>query len=393
MNIQELKQSIIAYSQTIGIDKIGFTTADPFHSLRNRLYQQQMLGYQSGFEAKDIERRVNPTQLMDGAASIISIALAYPSKLKEKPPVTKESRRGSFSRASWGLDYHQILKDRLEKLEAFILERYPEALLKSMVDTGELSDRAVAERAGIGFVSKNTNLITKEYGSYVYLGEMLTNIPFEPDQPVENLCGDCTLCLDTCPTGALVQGGQLNAQKCIAFLTQTKKKVPEPYRKAIGNRVYGCDTCQQVCPYNRGKDFHFHSEMEPDPEKVKPELKPLLSLSNRDFYTAFGKMAGSWRGKKPIQRNAILALGNYKDKTAIDVLQAGLKTDPRPDIRETIVWALREIGKAHADTLPTITDLLIKQKNVETHESVCIEIDKTLQQLHQKERKSSHLTD
>lgn len=376
MNLQELKNSIIEYSKTIGIDKIGFTTADPFLSLRDRLYQQQMLGYQSGFEEKDIEKRVTPSLLMDEASSIISIALAYPSKIKDKPLSTKEKRRGSFSRASWGTDYHDILRDRLRKLEAFILEKYPQAKLKSMVDTGELSDRAVAERAGIGAVGKHTNLITKEFGSYVYLGEMITNLPLEPDDRIEDLCGDCTICMDTCPTGAIVQGGQLNAQKCIAFLTQKKTTLPEPYRKAIGNRVYGCDTCQQVCPYNRGKDFHFHNEMEPDPDKVKPELKSLLFLTNREFKAIYGEMAGSWRGKKPIQRNAILALGNYKDKTAINELIKCVEDDPRAEIRSAAVWSLRKIAESHLDSREVILNKINSLYLSETDSDVKKEIEK-----------------
>ncbi len=374
MDLQAFKRSIIDYSKTIGIDKIGFTTADPFLSLRDRLYQQQMLGYQSGFEEKEIEKRVTPTLIMAEARSILSIALAYPSKMKNKPVTTKENRRGSFSRASWGTDYHDLLRDRLKKLETFILEHAPNAVLKSMVDTGELSDRAVAERAGIGFIGKHTNLITNEFGSYVYLGELITNLPFEPDDPVSNLCGDCTICIDTCPTGAIVQGGQLNAQKCIAFLTQKKTSIPEPYRQAIGNRVYGCDTCQQVCPYNRGQDWHLHPEMEPDPEKVKPELKSLLFLTNREFKATYGEMAGSWRGKKPIQRNAILAIGNYKDATALELLSQCMKSDPRPEIREASVWALGKIAKAHPNHHDEISRLLDEQVAVEKDSKVQIEL-------------------
>ncbi|TCP18323.1 epoxyqueuosine reductase [Scopulibacillus darangshiensis] len=339
-DFRELKQKVIEHSKEIGIDKIGFTTADPFAELRARLYRQQSLGYQSGFEEDDIEKRVNPTLVMDGAQSVIAIALAYPAKMVERPKNTRSSRRGSFCRASWGKDYHAILRDRLTKLGDFIRKEVPEVKLKSMVDTGELSDRAVAERAGLGHAGKHTNVITKEYGSYVYLGEMITNIPFEPDEPATDLCGSCNLCVDHCPTGALVQGGQLNAQKCIAFLTQTKQDVPEYYKKAIGNRLYGCDTCQQVCPYNRGIDNHFHGEMEPEPEYVKPLLQPLLKMSNREFKEKYGHMAGSWRGKKPIQRNAIIALGNYKDVTAADTLMDVLKNDPRPVIRKSAAWAL-----------------------------------------------------
>ena len=147
-----------------------------------------------------------------------------------------------------------------------------------MVDTGELSDRAVAERAGIGWSGKNCSVITPEFGSYVYLGEMITNIPFEPDTPMEDQCGTCTKCLDACPTGALVQGGQINAQTCISFLTQTKEVIPEEFRDKIGNRLYGCDSCQTACPENKGMDFHFHEEVEPEPEIAKPLLKPILKF-------------------------------------------------------------------------------------------------------------------
>ncbi|NRK74435.1 tRNA epoxyqueuosine(34) reductase QueG, partial [Salmonella enterica subsp. enterica serovar Typhi] len=126
-------------------------------------------------------------------------------------------------------------------------ERIPDALCKSMVDTGELVDRAVAQRAGIGWSGKNCAIITPEFGSYVYLGEMITNLPLEPDTPMEDQCGTCNKCIDVCPTGALIQGGQLNAQRCIAFQTQTKGFLAEEFREKLGNRIYGCDTCQTVC--------------------------------------------------------------------------------------------------------------------------------------------------
>ena len=174
---------------------------------------------------------------MNEAASILSIAVAYPSKMKNRVVSKKGERRGIFSRASWGNDYHLVLRERLKKLEAFILEKVPDAQCKSMVDTGELSDRAVAERAGIGWSGKNCSIITPEFGSYVYLGEMITNIPFEPDTPIEDQCGTCTKCLDACPTGALIQGGQINAKRCISFLTQTKEIIPEEFRDKIGNRL------------------------------------------------------------------------------------------------------------------------------------------------------------
>jgi epoxyqueuosine reductase len=375
MNAAKLKQEIIEYSKQIGIDKIGFASASVFEELKMRLRQQQELGYQSGFEEPDIEKRTNPQLLLPGAKSIIAIALAYPSKMKNAPRSTKEERRGIFCRASWGQDYHMILRDRLNKLEDFIRSKVPDAQLKSMVDTGELSDRAVAERAGIGWSGKNCSIITPEFGSFVYLGEMITNIPFLPDTPLEDRCGTCNKCVEACPTGALVQGGQLNAQKCIAFLTQTKGFLPDEYRTKIGNRLYGCDTCQIVCPENKGKDFHLHPEMEPDPEIVKPKLKPLLHMSNKEFKEKFGSISGSWRGKKPIQRNAILALAHYKDETAIPDLVKLLHEDPRPVIRGTAAWALGKIGNKQV-----IKDLE-KAKERESDQEVILEIEKGLKML------------
>ncbi|HWO76489.1 MAG TPA: tRNA epoxyqueuosine(34) reductase QueG [Bacillus sp. (in: firmicutes)] len=350
MNYDQLKKDIIAYSKEIGIDKIGFTSASAFDEMKNRLIRQQELGYQSGFEEKDIEKRVHPEKIFDKPKSIIAIALAYPSKMKNAPQSKKGARRGLFARASWGRDYHDVLRDKLNQLEAYIKERVPQAVCKSMVDTGELVDRAVAERAGIGWSGKNCAIITPEFGSYVYLGEMITNLPFEPDEPIEEGCGDCNLCVDACPTGALVQGGQLNAQKCIAFLTQTKGFLPDEFRSKLGNRLYGCDTCQLVCPKNKKMDFHLHEEFEPDPEIAKPLLQPLLHLTNREFKETYGHVSGSWRGKKPIQRNAIIALAHYKEESAVPDLIQLMKEDPRPVIRGTAAWALGKIGSDEGKT-------------------------------------------
>lgn len=370
MNFTQFKQEVIEFSKTIGIDKIGFTTAGTFDEMKNRLIRQQELQYQSGFEEPDIEKRVNPGLLMDKPRSIISIAVAYPSKMKVRVVSKRGERRGIFCRASWGKDYHHILRERLQKLEEFIQSRIPEARCKSMVDTGELVDRAVAQRAGIGWSGKNCSIITPEFGSYVYLGEMITNLPFEPEMPMEDRCGSCNKCVDVCPTGALIQGGQLDAQKCIAFLTQTKGFLAEPYREKLGNRLYGCDTCQTVCPENKGKDFHLHDEMEPDPEVAKPLLRPLLFISNREFKEKYGPVSGSWRGKKPIQRNAIIALAHYKDETAEEDLIKIMTEDPRPVIRGTAAWALGKIGGEHS--LPALKQALQQEKDGE----VITEIEK-----------------
>lgn len=372
LDVHQLKEDIIAYSKDIGIDKIGFASADVFGELKSRLIRQEQLGYQSGFEKGSVEERTEPERLLPTSQSIISIALAYPSKMKNPPKNEKGARRGQFARASWGEDYHTVLREKLQLLGTFLQEKVPDVDLKWMVDTGELSDRAVAERAGIGFSGKNCAIITPEYGSYVYLGELVTNVPFVPDEPIQEGCGDCNICVDSCPTDALVQGGQLDANRCIAFLTQTKGFLEEEYRTKIGNRVYGCDTCQTVCPINRKKDFHNHEEFEPDPEKVKPKLRPLLRISNREFKERFGRMAGSWRGKKPIQRNAILALGHYREVEAVDDLVFLMENDPRPVIRGTAAYSLGKIGTSRC------YDAIVEAMGKEQDEEVREEMEKGL---------------
>ncbi|MRH45147.1 tRNA epoxyqueuosine(34) reductase QueG [Aquibacillus halophilus] len=372
MAYETLKQEIIEYSKSIGVDKIGFAPANEFAELKSKLKLQEDSGFKSGFEKGSIAERTEPARLMSEAQSIIAIAIAYPSRLKNAPKSVKGDRRGLFCRASWGKDYHHVLREKLELLGTFIKEKVEGFDYKPMVDTGELSDRAVAERAGIGFSGKNCAIITPEFGSYVYLGEMITNIPFPSDQPVDDGCGECTKCIDNCPTGALVEGGRLNAQKCIAFLTQTKGFLDDEYRGIIGNQLYGFDTCQVVCPKNKHVDFHLHAELEPDPELVKPKLIPLLSMSNREFKEKFGDMAGSWRGKKPIQRNAIIALAHYKEISAVADLIRVMQKDPRPVIRGTAAWALGKIGTREA------FDAIKVAREIELDEEVIIEMEKGL---------------
>ncbi|QFG00157.1 tRNA epoxyqueuosine(34) reductase QueG [Psychrobacillus glaciei] len=373
MNINQFQEHLIEYAASIGIDKIGFTSASPFHELKNRLIRQQELGFASGFEEPNIEKRTHPELLLSEAESIIAIAIAYPSKMKDAPSSIKGARRGIFARASWGMDYHTVLREKLALLELFILTHKPDARLRSMVDTGELSDRAVAERAGIGWSAKNCAIITPEFGSYVYLGEMITSIPFAPSEQMEDQCGDCRLCLDICPTGALIEGGQLNAQRCIAFITQTKTMVSDEFRAKIGNRIYGCDTCQTICPKNKGKANLHQEAFKPDQELVKPLLLPLLSMTNRSFKETFGHMSGAWRGKNPIQRNAIIALAHFKEASAVPTLIELMEKDTRPVIRGTAAWA---IGKINTDDGLTA---LKKAEQTEEVEEVLDEIRKGLQ--------------
>lgn len=382
-----LKEEIIRESKRLGIDKIGFTTAEPFDHLKESLEEQKAAGHTSGFEHPVIEERLYPEKTFDHPQSIISIALAYPTKIHEEIP--KDEKRGQFARASWGIDYHDILRDRLNRLIEFITTRgkqwqtEEEWRFAPQVDTGELIDVAVAQRAGLGFIGRNGLLITEEFGSFVYLGEIVTNIVFEPDEPGVFGCGDCTRCIDGCPTKALLGDGRMNAQRCLSYQTQTKGMMPEEYRKKMRNVIYGCDICQLVCPYNRGKDFHFHEEMEPKVDEVYPKLKPMLSISNKEFNQQFGHLAGSWRGKKPLQRNALIALANLGDRESLPEIANCLK-DIRPVIRGTAAWAIGRLGARDPEEWLTILqDALVK----EIDEEAKLEYEKAIETLQTKQRK------
>jgi len=347
MQLDELKSWIIKQAHCIGIDEIGFTTADNFEYLRASLSSQIQLKNNSGFEHQNLDERLNPDLLLKNAKSIISIALAYPSALcKNETSTLSKVARGQIARSSWGNDYHRILKMRMNTLIERIREKVEsEYKFLPMVDTGELIDVAVAERAGIGFVGKNGLLITKKYGSFVYLGEIITDIPFAPDVPLENLCGDCEKCLKACPTKALLGAGVMNAKRCLSFQTQSKGILDEEYKRKMRNVIYGCDICQLVCPFNRDINSRVHEEMRPIVSDVLPDLHEFITLSNKQFKLRFGYMAFSWRGKNPLQRNAIYALGNLKSKEALPILKHLSSTDTRDEIVDACNWAINEIIK------------------------------------------------
>ena len=391
MDTALLKEKIQKKSKELGIDKIGFASAAPFDHLAQGMQESKELGHTTGFEHPILEERIYPEKIFDSPKTIISIALAYPTLPSKKPERVKGERRGAFARASWGEDYHFILSRRMEALIEYIKSEVnqEDIAFKPMVDTGELIDVRVAERAGIGFVGKNGLLVTKEFGSYVYLGELITNIEFPVDAPVDYGCGDCTRCVDFCPTNALLGNGKMNAQRCLSYQTQTKGFMPKEYRKKMGHVIYGCDICQQVCPYNKGKDFHLHPEMEPSVEETHPLLKPLVTISNKEFKERFGKMAGSWRGKKPLQRNSIIALANYRDKTAVPLLLKVMKEDMRPVMKGTAAWAVSEIiSESSEELIQYFTEMLEKAQKVEAttkeEADLVVELEEAIQTLHEK---------
>jgi len=370
---KEIKQKIIEYSKIIKIDKIGFASAEPFKDIENVLKEHRDKGYSSGFEEKDIELRIEPKLSLLSVRSIISIALAYPS---QEPEGYKGNEiRGKFCRASWGKDYHVVLKGRLDKLSDYIKLLVPEVETLVMVDTGPLADRSVAARAGLGWIGKNGSLITPEYGSFVFLGELLTNLPLPSDEPMENKCGNCEKCIMVCPMQAILpEKLTINCQKCLAYQTLNKGFLNDELKEkiAFSKYIYGCDICQLACPYNKDKCNDWHKEFQPHYDLINPLLKELLKISNKDFRETYGHMSGSWRGKKNLQRNAILILGKGKDISLIPLLKDILVNDSRPEIRGAAAWAL---GKFDSEETQKILEKILEKEKDE--QAIC-EIKKAL---------------
>ena len=353
----KIKEEIINLAKDIGISKIGFTTADDFDYLKKSLLSAVDEGRNSGFEHKNIEERIKPKLSLASAKTIISIAVAYPHKLKQQPQKTAY-KRGKFTPNSWGLDYHYVLQDKLDRLAKGIEELTADFEYKGMVDTGALVDTAVAQRAGIGFIGKNGLVISKEFGSYMFLGELITNLDIEPDQPVDYGCGDCNRCVTACPTSCLIGDGSMNAKRCLSFQTQDKGVMDLEFRKKIKTVIYGCDICQICCPYNKGLDNPLATEI--DPDLSHPELLPFLELSNGQFKEKFGHVAGSWRGKNILQRNAIIALANANDRSAIPKMLEIIDKGQNPIHVATAIWAL---GQLVREVHPEMIELVMGIKN------------------------------
>ena len=352
-----IKEEIIKLSKEIGISKIGFTTADDFDYLEKSLRLSVKEGRNSGFEHKNIEERIKPKLSLASAKTIISIAVAYPHKLKQQPQKTAY-KRGKFTPNSWGLDYHYVLQDKLDRLAKGIEELTADFEYKGMVDTGALVDTAVARRAGIGFIGKNGLVISKEFGSYMFLGELITNLDIEPDQPVDYDCGDCNRCVTACPTSCLIGDGTMNAKRCLSFQTQDKGIMDLEFRKKIKTVIYGCDICQICCPYNKGLDNPLATEI--DPDLAHPELLPFLELSNGQFKEKFGHIAGSWRGKNILQRNVIIALANANDRSAIPKLLEIIDKGQNPIHIATAIWALSQLVR---EANPEMIEMILAVKN------------------------------
>lgn len=331
-----MKASIQKRAEELGFDACRFTTAEPPDHKENfeRWLRSGCHGEMAYLE-RNAAKRVEPRKVLAEARTIITLAVSYAG----------ESRDGAIARYAQFTDYHDVLADRLKQLCAFMDQFGGRSLW--YVDTGPLLERDLAQRAGLGFIGKHTNLISRQLGNWFFLAEIITTLELAPDIAEVNRCGKCTRCITACPTGAITAPYQLDARRCISYLTiELKGPIPEPLRPALGNRIYGCDDCLTVCPWNRfarqGRMMKQHLR----PDLQNPDLLELLALDDAAFKRRFANTPMLRTKRRGLLRNVCVALGNTGDLSALPALEHATK-DPEPLIVEHARWAIDQIQARH----------------------------------------------
>ncbi|HEX8032272.1 MAG TPA: tRNA epoxyqueuosine(34) reductase QueG [Ktedonobacterales bacterium] len=364
-----ITEQIKERAYALGFDIVRVTAAEPFAQAETAIKQRVGAGYFEGmdwFTAERAEVSCNPQVLLPAARSVISLGTFY---LTDAPRDLTQpgDPHGRVSCYAWGDDYHEVIRARLDQLAAFIRELASPGDEKTIlfVDTGRMVDRAVAQRSGLGWYGKNTNILTKGWGSWVFLSEVVTSLELEPDQPIGANCGQCEICLHACPTHAFVAPYVLDSRRCISYLTiEHRGSIPLELRPLIGAHIFGCDICQQVCPVNhvaetrlrRSGDLQPSNRDGPQTARGKrlefqpraavgssPALIPLLTLDEEAFRERFRHSPIKRTKRRGLLRNVCVALGNIGDPVAVPALTKALG-DGEPLVRGHAAWALGRIG-------------------------------------------------
>ncbi|HEY2294310.1 MAG TPA: tRNA epoxyqueuosine(34) reductase QueG [Thermoanaerobaculia bacterium] len=337
-----------------GFDRAGVARLEPLEH-GEALTRWLERGDQAGMEylGRRVEARVDPSQVFPGARSVLCVALQYHPLDREdgtRQPEPAGDLWRRVARYARGKDYHEVMGARLRGLEERVRAAFPGCETRRYVDTGPVLERELAARAGMGAVGKNTMLLHPEGGSWFLLGELFLSLDLDPGpvQPVTDLCGSCTLCLEACPTGALAEPYRLDSNRCISYWTiEHRGPLPEEARRMVGGWVFGCDVCQEVCPWNREPAGAVHPEMELPPERGELTLARLLRLPREEYVERFrgspmkrAKLAG-------LQRNAAVAMGNRRERRHVIPLAEALRHG-EPLVRGHAAWALGRIGGEEA---------------------------------------------
>ena len=357
-----LSFKVKALAKSLGFDIVGITSADGFERDEAAALDRVRQGLMDGLAwyTEDRVRKANrPMELLDGAKSVVSLAMSY--NYGEAEP-RGDGPHGKIARYAWGDDYHNVMKLRLREFTGR-LPRIAGRAVKTriFVDDGPMNDRAAAERAGVGWFGKNTNILTPSHGSWVLLGQVVTDLDLAVDDPLKKNCGECVRCIDDCPTGAIVAPYVIDNRKCISYLTiELRGSIPRELPPLMGDWVFGCDICQDVCPVNRKAERGTEASFQKRHDFDAPALIPLLALDDDGFRERFRGSPIRRAKRVGLQRNACVALGNIGDPVAVPALSNALRSG-EPLVREHAAWALGVIGgseakAALADALQTESD-------------------------------------
>ena len=296
-----------------GFSNVGLAKVELNAEESIRLREWLARGYHASMKwmKREFEKRIDPTKVLPNAKSVICVALNYftPSQHSNTPAL------GKISRYAWGDDYHLILTKRLKQLYEFIKSEIPGVKGKIYVDTGPVMDKVWAIKAGIGWMGKHTNIITRNFGSWIFLGEILIDAELEYDSPTLEYCGECTACIDACPTQAIIQPYVLDANKCISYLTiEHRGEIPKEIVTNFQNWIYGCDICQDVCPWNRFQKETKEPAFQPREENIAPKIIDLVKMSQEEFSRRFRESPIKRTKHSGLKRNAQAVLESFKDK-------------------------------------------------------------------------------
>ena len=339
-----IESRIKQQARLLGFELVGIAHADEaetsetFEAWRTAGHAGEM-----NYMHRHAAARRHPESILPDVRSIVMVGLNYKPAEDSSPPPPAS---GKIARYALSRDYHDVLREKLAALLAWIHEQAPDAHGRAVVDTAPLLERDFARRGGLGWFGKNTMLLNKNLGSYFYIGALLLDIDLEADAPFETShCGTCTACLDACPTSAFVEPGVLDSRRCISYLTiELRGPIPEEFRTDMADWVFGCDVCQEVCPWNRKAPVR-HSVERPASSSV--DLFQLLRLSESQFRERFQGTPLMRPKRGGLLRNAAIALGNQGDRAAIPALQQATH-DPDPLVRDAAAWAIRRIEQLHA---------------------------------------------
>lgn len=358
-----MKNAIQDKARELGFNACRFTTAQaPDHASRFQSWIEAQHHGEMGYLQRNAHKRVNPQLVLSEAKTIISLAVSYGESATEisktcVPQTRDKPLSGTIARYARFSDYHDVIGDQLKVLVEFVQQLDPRSRSLWYVDTGPLLERDLAQRAGLGFIGKHTNLISRALGNWFFLSEIITTIELEPDLPEKNRCGSCIRCIDACPTRAITAPFQLDARRCISYLTiELKGSIPIEFRSAIGNRIYGCDDCLDACPWNRFAQAAKMMKPFGRAELAEPDLISLLELDEAQFRAKFSKTPILRTKRRGLLRNVCVALGNVGGVEALPALERA-STDLEPLIAEHAKWAILEIQRRlAAGSIPSLAE-------------------------------------